>query len=92
MFDREVTMGCVLTYLAWAGSGLLLLTGTVSILMADSIDSGVFVTGLALLAHALMGSAVAATCSIHQMLVRQRRFMRDAFDMGRDIAARRIGT
>lgn len=92
MFNREVTMGSVLAWIAWAASLLMLLAGTTTLILADSIHSHATVVGIALLAHALAGLMIATTLSVKQMVQQQREAMRDAFDMGRDVADRRIGS
>lgn len=90
MDDRTVSMGCVMAVVAWALTFALGLGGTIALAVADSHAS--YAVAAALILHALLGSAVAATLSIRRMFVRQNLLLRDAFDMGREIAQRRIGT
>lgn len=91
MFDREVSMGCVMSVTCWAGALLAMLTGTILLIVAPSLDSNLAAAALAVIAHALALTAVAATVTVRQMFKQQNRLLRDAFDMGRDVASRRIG-
>lgn len=71
MYDKRLSLGCVLAYGLWA---------LVTVLLAaswgfDSADLG---------RAALATSAAAATAHVRQFFVIQNQMMRNAFELGRD--------
>lgn len=81
MNDRTVSLSCIAAVALWVVTFALIFTGTV-VAIVDHRDLLPF--ALAFMAHGLACSAAAATVSIRYMFKKQNRFMRQAFDLGRD--------
>lgn len=79
--EKTVSITCIAAVSLWGLSFALVLAGTVVAL----IDHDAYLAAvLALMAHGLVCSAAAATVSIRFMFKKQARFLRSAFDLGRD--------
>lgn len=71
MYNKKVSLGCVIAYGLWALTVILIAASWIF----DSAHMGR--TGLAF-------SAAAATAHIRQFFVMQNRLLRNAFELGRD--------
>lgn len=80
MQDRKVSLSCVWAGVAWAGSILLMLSGTVAAFVADT-----YAPAFALLSHALLVSAIAAVLTIRVFFEHHRQQVQNAFAIGRDV-------
>lgn len=83
MNERTVSVTCVAAVSLWVLTFLMILSGTV---VAFTDHDRYLAASLALMAHGLALSAAAATVSIRYMLKKQERFLRDAFNLGRESA------
>lgn len=81
MNDRTVSVACVAAIATWGATFMLILSGTI-VALVDHQDYLAVVLGL--MAHGLALSAAAATLSIRYMFKKQNRFLRSAFELGRD--------
>ena len=81
--ERQVSMGCIASIVAWLITFAFILSGTV-VAIAGGPDGRSITIALGLLAHGLAISAGAATVTIRAMLRSHMRLMHDAFELGRD--------
>ena len=77
--DRQVSVWCLAAWGLWAAVAALLLAGTI-VGLVGGLDR--IAVAAALFAHALAGSAAAATLSIRNIIVRRDKMLHDAFMMG----------
>ncbi|WP_163168071.1 hypothetical protein [Arthrobacter sp. Alg241-R88] len=82
MHDRTISITCLAAYGLWALAFLLIFAGTAAAVVGGPTDY--LAIALGLMAHGLAISAAAATVSIRYMFKKQARFMRSAFELGRD--------
>lgn len=80
--ERQVSVGCIVAGVMWSLTVLLILAGTITAMVADQ-HSG-FAVAIGLMAHGLACSAAAATVTIRNMLRRQSKLLRDAFQLGKE--------
>ena len=84
MHDRTISINCLAAFGLWGLTVVLIFAGTVVALVGDSTEY--LAVAIGLMAHGLACSAAAATVSIRYMFKKQARFMRSAFELGRDAA------
>lgn len=78
MEDKVVSVGCVVAVVLWASATLLTLGGTVAAFTMTELE-----LALALMCHALLVAAGAATWTVRMMLQYQNRLLREVFNLGR---------
>lgn len=79
--DRQISLGCVIAVTLWVVAVLCALSGTVAAFATNSND---YAPALALMVHALLLAAGAATWTVRMFFRQQNRLLRLAWELGNE--------